>query len=92
MPIPPCPHARLRGWYRSRDGEAGSVRVRRPRGSPRREGATPGHYMWSHEPGFYGWVEGSPPTLKPPASERTVWNIVARARWKAFSDEKAARG
>src|SRR5947199_4422910 len=32
-------------------------------------------YMWSHEPCFYGWVEGNPPKLKPPASERTVWNV-----------------
>jgi DNA modification methylase len=31
--------------------------------------------MWSHEPCFYGWVEGNPPKLKPPASERTVWNV-----------------
>src|SRR5438309_5380247 len=36
---------------------------------------TRSHYMWSHEPCFYGWVEGNPPKLKPPASERTVWNI-----------------
>jgi len=36
---------------------------------------TRSHYMWSHEPCFYGWVEGSPPKLKPPASERTVWHI-----------------
>src|SRR6266487_6496114 len=36
---------------------------------------TRSHYMWSHEPCFYGWVEGTPPKLKPPASERTVWNV-----------------
>jgi len=36
---------------------------------------TRSHYLWSHEPCFYGWVEGSPPKLKPPASERTVWHI-----------------
>ncbi len=36
---------------------------------------TRSHYLWSHEPCFYGWVEGNPPKLKPPASERTVWNI-----------------
>src|SRR6266567_4541311 len=36
---------------------------------------TRSHYMWSHEPCFYGWLEGTPPKLKPPASERTVWNV-----------------
>ena len=36
---------------------------------------THSHYMWSHEPCFYGWREGSPPTLKPPANERTVWQV-----------------
>jgi len=36
---------------------------------------TRSHYLWSHEPCFYGWVEGQPPALKPPANERTVWHI-----------------
>ena len=36
---------------------------------------TRSHYLWSHEPCFYGWVEGQPPKLKPPANERTVWHI-----------------
>jgi DNA modification methylase len=36
---------------------------------------TRSHYLWSHEPCFYGWVEGNAPKLKPPASERTVWSI-----------------
>jgi hypothetical protein len=36
---------------------------------------TRSHYLWSHEPCFYGWVEGNPPKLKPPASERTVWHV-----------------
>jgi DNA modification methylase len=36
---------------------------------------TRSHYMWSHEPCFYGWIEGQPPSLKPPANERTVWHI-----------------
>jgi DNA modification methylase len=36
---------------------------------------TRSHYLWSHEPCFYGWVEGQPPKLKPPASERTVWHV-----------------
>ena len=36
---------------------------------------TRSHYLWSHEPCFYGWVEGTPPKLKPPANERTVWHI-----------------
>jgi DNA modification methylase len=36
---------------------------------------THSHYLWSHEPCFYGWVEGKPPERKPPANERTVWGI-----------------
>jgi DNA modification methylase len=32
-------------------------------------------YMWSHEPCFYGWVEGHQPKLKPPANAKTVWEI-----------------
>ena len=36
---------------------------------------TRSHYLWSHEPCFYGWVEGQPPKLKPPANERTLWRI-----------------
>ncbi len=33
------------------------------------------HYMWAHEPCFYGWVEGQQPKRKPPASAKTVWEI-----------------
>jgi DNA modification methylase len=36
---------------------------------------TRSHYMWSHEHCFYGWREGKPPRLKPPANQRTVWEI-----------------
>ncbi len=36
---------------------------------------THSHYLWSHEPCFYGWREGQPPDRKPPANERTVWHI-----------------
>jgi DNA modification methylase len=39
---------------------------------------TRSHYMWSHEPCFYGWREGHPPKLKPPPNQRTVWEI---AQW-----------
>jgi DNA modification methylase len=39
---------------------------------------TRSHYMWAHEPCFYGWREGHPPKLKPPANQRTVWEI---AQW-----------
>ena len=39
---------------------------------------THSHYLWSHEPCFYGWVEGQPPTKKPPSGERTVWEIDQR--------------
>ncbi len=36
---------------------------------------THSHYLWGHEPCFYGWVEGAPPSRKPPANESTVWRI-----------------
>lgn len=36
---------------------------------------TRSHYMWDFEPCLYGWVEGKPPTKKPPGGERTVWEI-----------------
>jgi DNA modification methylase len=32
------------------------------------------HYMWQHEPCFYGWREGKKPP-KPPANATTVWEI-----------------
>jgi len=36
---------------------------------------THSHYLWSHEPCFYGWVEGQPPSKKPPSNQRTVWTL-----------------
>ncbi|MCC7012979.1 MAG: DNA modification methylase [Planctomycetes bacterium] len=38
---------------------------------------TRSHYMWQHEPAFYGWIEGScpEPDRRPPPSESTVWEI-----------------
>jgi len=38
---------------------------------------TRSHFMWQHEPCFYGWIEGRPPTLRPPVSGEcsTVWTI-----------------
>ena len=36
---------------------------------------TRSHYMWMHEPCFYGWVEGQQPERKPPANAKTVWEI-----------------
>lgn len=33
------------------------------------------HFMWQHEPCMYGWVEGRPPDLIPPANATTVWQI-----------------
>ena len=38
---------------------------------------THSHYLWSHEPCFYGWREGFMPEKdrRPDPSERTVWNI-----------------
>ncbi len=38
---------------------------------------TRSHYMWQHEPCFYGWIEGHPPRLRPPLGGdcSTVWTI-----------------
>ncbi len=38
---------------------------------------TRSHFMWQHEPCFYGWIEGKPPALQPPVSGdcSTVWTI-----------------
>jgi DNA modification methylase len=36
---------------------------------------THSHFMWAHEPAFYGWVEGAPPLHKPPANATTVWAV-----------------
>ncbi|MFT7487309.1 MAG: DNA modification methylase [Candidatus Paceibacteria bacterium] len=35
------------------------------------------HFMWSHEPCFYGWMKGSMPESdrRPPANETTTWEI-----------------
>lgn len=36
---------------------------------------THSHFMWAHEPAFYGWVEGASPLHKPPANASTVWSV-----------------
>ena len=36
---------------------------------------TRSHFMWQHEPCFYGWVKGTLPRLRPPNNETTVWQI-----------------
>lgn len=36
---------------------------------------THSHYLWQHEPCFYGWVQGKQPTRKPPANATTVWQV-----------------
>jgi DNA modification methylase len=36
---------------------------------------TRSHYMWQHEPCFYGWREGKTPKRKPPSNETSVWQI-----------------
>jgi DNA modification methylase len=33
------------------------------------------HFMWAHEPCFYGWPQGHMPERKPEPSSRTVWTI-----------------
>ena len=39
---------------------------------------TRSHFMWQHEPCFYGWVKGTPPGRRPPSNETTVWQIDQR--------------
>ena len=36
---------------------------------------THSHFLWQHEPCFYGWVAGKPPRKKPPADQSTVWQV-----------------
>jgi DNA modification methylase len=36
---------------------------------------THSHYLWQHEPCFYGWVQGKQPARKPPTAATTVWEI-----------------
>jgi DNA modification methylase len=36
---------------------------------------THSHFLWQHEPCFYGWLEGKPPARKPPPNESTVWQV-----------------
>lgn len=38
---------------------------------------THSHFMWQHEPCAYGWIEGKPPSKRPPVSgeNTTVWPI-----------------
>ena len=36
---------------------------------------TRSHYMWQHEPCFYGWVKGNIPDGKPPCNMTTIWQI-----------------
>jgi DNA modification methylase len=52
---------------------------------------TRSHFMWAHEPAAYGWIEGRPPTLRPPISGEcsTVWTIDNRAdESKGGGDDK----
>ncbi len=36
---------------------------------------THSHFMWAHEPCAYGWLEGHPPSKRPPPNEKTVWEV-----------------
>lgn len=38
---------------------------------------TRSHFLWAHEPAFYGWRRGMQPEKdrRPPPSERTVWEL-----------------
>ena len=39
---------------------------------------THSHYLWRHEPAFYGWVEGQPPSKKPPSDELPSGNLTSK--------------
>jgi len=53
---------------------------------------TRSHFMWQHEPCFYGWVEGKPPAMKPPASGAARPFGPSTASRRAPPDTEAARG
>lgn len=36
---------------------------------------TRSHYMWQHEPCFYGWRDGGQPEQKPAPGSSTVWEV-----------------
>ncbi len=36
---------------------------------------THSHYLWQHEPCFYGWVQGKQPSRKPPSNATTIWQV-----------------
>ncbi|MCK9495477.1 MAG: site-specific DNA-methyltransferase [Dehalococcoidia bacterium] len=36
---------------------------------------TRSHFMWQHEPAFYGWRNGGQPERKPPSGSSTVWEV-----------------
>jgi DNA modification methylase len=36
---------------------------------------THSHYMWQHEPCFYGWLEGKLPAQRPQSNLTTIWAI-----------------
>lgn len=36
------------------------------------------HFMWQHEPCFYGWIKGKQPARRPPADARSVWQIESK--------------
>lgn len=41
---------------------------------------TRSHFMWQCEPCLYGWKEGFPPKLKPPANKPNVWEITTKGQ------------
>ena len=36
---------------------------------------TRSHFLWKHEPCFYGWPKGNMPKLKPATNATTIWEI-----------------
>ncbi len=36
---------------------------------------THSHFLWAHEPAFYGWRQGHVPERRPDPSARTIWEI-----------------
>jgi len=39
---------------------------------------THSQFMWDYEPFVYGWPEGHPPRLRPPADTKAVWEIESK--------------
>jgi DNA modification methylase len=46
------------------------------------------HFMWKHEPCFYGWREGGAPARKPSPDQTTVWELNQQGKEGIHPTEK----